>query len=51
MIPSVFKDKKRSKPSYISATINYIAELRGVSSQIVAEFSYRNAKNIFNILK
>ncbi len=48
MIPSMYRGK-RNKPSYLSATVEFIAELRGESVETVADTIFQNSLNFFGI--
>lgn len=48
MVPAAYKGK-RNKPSYLSATAEFLAELRELDKEEMAEISYQNACRLFQI--
>ncbi len=48
MVPSAYRGK-RNKPSYLKATAEFIAELRGMDAEELAEILYTNSLNFFGI--
>lgn len=49
MIPTEYRDKKRTKPSYIHSTVNFIARLRDQDEELVAKSCFDNASKVFNL--
>jgi TatD DNase family protein len=48
MVPAAYRGK-RNRPSYIGATAEFLAELRGLDSEEMAEILYANACRFFGI--
>lgn len=48
MVPSAYRGK-RNKPSYLKATAEFIAELRGMDTEELADILYANSLNFFGI--
>jgi TatD DNase family protein len=48
MIPALYRGK-RNKPSYLHATAEYLAEMRGVSTEELTEQLYQNSLKVFGI--
>jgi TatD DNase family protein len=48
MVPSAYRGK-RNKPSYLHSTVEYLAELRGISVEEVARITWENASKLFGL--
>ncbi len=48
MVPAAYKGK-RNKPSYLSATAEFLADLRNMDNEELGEICYQNACRFFNI--
>ena len=48
MVPAEYKGK-RNKPSYLHSTAEFLADLRDMDSEEIAETSYQNACTVFQI--
>jgi TatD DNase family protein len=48
MVPAAFRGK-RNKPSYLTSTAEFLAEMRGMSADEFSQIAYDNACRLFNI--
>jgi len=48
MVPSVYRGK-RNKPSYLGATLEFIAELRGIEKEELADILFENSLSFFGL--
>jgi TatD DNase family protein len=48
MIPTQYRGK-RNKPLYIHSTLEFIAELRGMEAEELADILYQNSLRVFGL--